>query len=272
MVIILLSRIKKVFFLSFFGKIQTMSGHSKWATIKRQKEANDHKRGQIFSKLARAISIAAKEGGGDPQGNFKLRLLLEKARQANMPKDNIQRAIKKGQGGEGGEAWEEILYEGYGPEKIAILVETVTDNRNRTTAEIKSIFDRAGGALASPGAVSFQFRRMSFISIAKKEDVDGQLLSLMDLGVEDVEETRDGIEIYAKPEEMNSLKSRLEEMGQEIIEAELFWRPNAPVEIAQKEKAEKILRFIETLEDHDDVQKVYSNFDASPETLGQPDA
>jgi len=238
-----------------------MSGHSKWSTIKRQKEANDAKRGQIFTKLAKAITIAVRSGGGiaDPEKNFKLRLSIEKARSLNMPKENIQRAIDRGSGTKGGVDWSEVVYEGYGPEGIAVIVEAATDNRNRTGAEIKNIFERAGGSLAGPGAVSFQFKKVGLLTVTKKDNVDEQILSLIDLGAQDVEEGIDMIEVYTNPEELKEIKNRFEEKDFEVLEAELIMKSVNDVSIDEASKAAKVLKFIELLEDHDDVQKVYSN-------------
>lgn len=239
-----------------------MSGHSKWSTIKRQKETNDQRRGKVFSKLSKAISIVAKEGG-DPATNFRLRLMIEKAKQVNMPKENIARAIQKGSGGLNGEKWEEVIYEGYGPGGVAVIVETVTDNKNRTTAEIKNIFERGGGNLAAPGAVSFQFKKSGLIVVRKEKDVDKQLLKLIDLGVDDVEEATDAVEVYIQPEKLNETKEKIENAGFRIPEAELVMQPKVVVEIKEKKKAAKIIKLMTSLEDHDDVQKVYANFDIS---------
>lgn len=237
-----------------------MSGHSKWSTIKRRKEAEDKKRGLIFSKLSKQISIAAREGA-DPEKNFKLRLAVEKAKQANMPKDNIDRAIKKG-GGEGEkEKWGEVVYEGYGPAGIAVIAEAITDNKNRTTSEIKNIFERGGGRLAGPGAVSFQFEKMGMITIKKPKKVEEAILAIIDLGVEDVEEALDAIEVYTRPEKFDEVAKKLKEKNFSVEDKELVMRPKAIVKIIEEEKKEKVLKFMDTLEAHDDVQKVFANFD-----------
>jgi len=246
-----------------------MSGHSKWSTIKRQKESKDARRGQIFTKLGNAITVAVRAGGGigDPEKNFKLRLAMEKARSLNMPKETIQRAIKRGEGSKEGSNWVEIVYEGYGPEGIAVVVETTTDNRNRTTSEIKNLFERGGGSLASPGAVSFQFKKMGLITVEKGEKLDDQILSLIDLGAEDVEEANDALEVYNKPDRTREMRNKIEGLGFKVLGEELVMQPVNLVRIEDKVKAEKVLKFMENLEEHDDVQKVYANFDIAQEIL-----
>jgi len=245
-----------------------MSGHSHWATIKRQKEAADKQRGQIFSKLSRAIAIAARQGA-DPETNFKLRLAIEKAKEYNLPKENILRAIRRGSGQEEGEKWEEITFEGYGPEGIGVIVETVTDNRNRTTAEIKNIFERGGGSLAGPGAVSYLFRKMGLITVKKEENPDEQILRLIDLGAEDVEEATDAIEVYTSPENLKDIEEKIKNSGFEVKSAEIIMKPVTPSVINDSQKAQKVLKFMDALENHDDVQKVYANFDIPNEILAE---
>jgi len=235
-----------------------MSGHSHWATIKRKKEINDQKRGQMFSKLAKAISVAAKDGA-DPETNFKLRLLIDRGRQVNMPKESIQRAIQKGSGQGGAGGLEEIVYEGYGPLGVAIIIEAVTDNRNRTTAEIKNIFERGGGSLAAPGAVAFQFQKKGLLLVSKQTDVDEQVLQLIDLGAEDVEEVEDGIETYVLPGQLNQTKQALEKVGFKVKLFELISHPKMTVNVEDQEKLNKILKLIDSFDEHDDVQKVYTN-------------
>jgi len=249
----------------FQGKISFMSGHSKWATIKRQKESKDAKRGQVFTKLAKAIAVAVRAGGGitDPEKNFKLRLAIDKARALNAPKENIARAIARGGGGSQGTDWVEVSYEGYGPEGIAVIVEAATDNKNRTTAEIKNLFERGGGSLSSPGAVAFQFKKSGLMTIEKKENPNVQILSLMDLEVDDVQEASDAIEVYTKPELLRETRKKVEQMGFKVLSEEMIMEPLTPVEIKEPQKVEKVLKFIETLEEHDDVQKVYANFEIS---------
>jgi YebC/PmpR family DNA-binding regulatory protein len=247
-----------------------MSGHSKWSTIKRQKESKDAKRGQVFTKLAKSITVAVLAGGGitDPEKNFRLRLAVDKARALNVPKENIARAIAKGGGGKVGANWSEVTYEGYGPESIAVIVEAATDNKNRTTSEIKNIFERGGGSISSPGAVAFQFKKMGFISVEKTESLDEQILKLMDLEVEDVQEAIDAIEVYVKPEQLRETRNKIEQLGFKVLSEELTMEAINEVQINDLQKAEKILKFTESLEEHDDVQKVYANFNIADEILG----
>lgn len=248
-----------------------MSGHSKWSTIKRQKEATDLQRGKIFSKLSRLIAIASLDGL-DPETNFKLRLAMERAKQANMPKENILRAIKRGSGKEGQEKWEEIVFEGYGPAGIGVIVEVVTDNKNRSTAEIKNIFERGVGSLAGPGAVSYQFKKMGLITVEKTKDVDSQILQLIDLGAQEVEEATDAIEVFTAPEQLKEIKDKIEKAGFKIKEGELVMQPLSSLVIDDPQKAEKVLKFMEALENYDDVQKVYANFDIPNEILAKLNA
>lgn len=232
-----------------------MSGHSHWATIKRKKEANDQKRGQVFSKLAKAISAAARHGA-DPATNFKLRLLVDKAKQVNMPKENVNRAIRKGIGSVGGAGLQEVVYEGYGPDGVAVIVEAITDNRNRTTAAIKNIFERSGGKLASPGAVAFQFRQKGWLLVAKSDQTEDQLLRLIDLGVEDVEESRAGIEVFTAADQLDQIKKDLEKAGFQVKEAEIVYQPITPIKLKNQAK---VLALLESLDDQDEVQKVSTN-------------
>ncbi|MBL7158892.1 YebC/PmpR family DNA-binding transcriptional regulator [Candidatus Microgenomates bacterium] len=244
-----------------------MSGHSKWSTIKREKGANDQKRGQIFTKLGKAITIAVKDGGGitDPDKNFKLRLTIDKAREANMPKDNIKRALLRhsaNQGKLGGGGWKEVLYEGYGPFGIAIIIEAVTDNKKRTSQELKRVFERGGGRLASTGAVNYLFERKGLIVIEKKDLTEDQVLEkALEAGAEDLEETEDGFEIFTEPQKLNQAKEKIKSFGLKIIDSELSFRPKSTVSITGEEKAKKILKLMDAFESLDDVQKVYANFD-----------
>lgn len=248
-----------------------MSGHSKWSTIKRQKESKDAKRGQVFTKLAKAIAVAVLAGGGitDPEKNFRLRLAIDKARALNVPKENIARAIAKGGGGSQGANWTEAVYEGYGPEGIAVIIEAATDNKNRTTAEIKNIFERGGGSVASPGAVAFQFKKTGLISVVKNDSAEEQILKLMDLGVDDVQEVTDAIEIYVSAEHLREKRNQIEALGFKVLSEELTMEATTEVQIHDLLKAQKVLKFTETLEEHEDVQKVYANFNISDEILNQ---
>lgn len=243
-----------------------MSGHSKWATIKHQKETTDQKRGQAFSKIIRAMTVAARDNP-DPESNFKLRLLIDKAREVNMPKDNVERAIARGSGKGGEAAFEEITYEGYGPEGTAILVEVVTDNRNRATAEIKNMFDKYGGKIGSPGSVSFQFEKTGQIMIEKKGDAQEQLLALIDLGVDDVEDIGELMEAYVATEKLAETKQKIETAGFRITSAGMIMKPKVSVQLEDKQRADRVLKFIDAIEEHDDVQHVYANFDIPDEFL-----
>lgn len=239
-----------------------MSGHSKWSTIKHQKAAADQKRGKQFSRLSRAISIAVAEGkSGDPNFNAHLRLAIEQAKTINMPKENIKRAIEKGLGKESGLALEAITYEGFGPEQIAVIIQCITDNKNRTSAEIKSFFERKGKGLAQSGAVSYLFQRKGKILINFKEGKEKQnrIMELIDLGIEDLTEKKDYIEVFTKPEELSQIKEKISQAGFTIQNAEIIYKPTAPILFENNETAKKIQAFLAELDDFDDIQKIYSN-------------
>ncbi len=239
-----------------------MSGHSHYATIKRQKGLKDAAKGKIFSKLGRAIGIAVKTGGGmDPNANYKLRMAIDVARAQNMPKDNIDRAISKA-GGESASI-EEIAYEGFGPGGIGIIVEAATDNKNRTSQEIKNIFDKAGGNMAGPGSVSFNFDPKGLLLIKKSDNIEDQMLALIDLGVEDVQETQDGIEIYVQSEKLGETRDVLISKGFEIESMELTRKSKNNIIISDTSLANRILKLLDNLEDYEDVQKVYANLEIS---------
>ena len=249
-----------------------MSGHSKWSQIKRQKGANDAKRGAVFTKVARDIAIAARAGGGDPDGNFKLRLAIEKARGVNMPSENIKRAIERGVGGGEADLFEEIVYEGYGPGGVAILVEAATDNRNRTAADIRAIFTKAGGQLAGAGAVAWQFEQQGVIVIPRAgQDADEVGLLAIDAGANDVDTDADPLEVYTEPGQLESTRRSLEAAGVRIESAELTMqaRNHIDVDVA---RARANLRLIEHLEDQDDVQRVTANFEIPDEILAEATA
>lgn len=270
----IISRHSIFYFDTHFGcffvvKYSRMSGHSKWSTIRHQKGVKDARRGQLFTKLGRAITVAVIDGGGitDPDKNFKLRLTIERARSMNMPKDNIERAVKRGTG-EGGEGvLKTITYEGYGPSGVAILLEASTDNTNRTSQEIKSILEDSGGRLAGPGSVAFQFEAVGFLTIAKPGNVEETVLKIIDLGAQDVEEVQDGIEIYTKPGELEKIKESLEKEGLKVQRYELFMRPKTEVKVDNEASAKKIINLMERLEDQDDVSRVFANFDIPDEIL-----
>jgi YebC/PmpR family DNA-binding regulatory protein len=250
-----------------------MSGHSKWSTIKRQKGANDAKRGMAFTKIANAITIATKAGGsGDPEVNPRLRIPLDQARNANMPKENIQRAIDRGLGKLPGQTLEEVLYEGFGPAKVAFIVEGVSDNKLRTLQEIKNIFDRSGGALASTGAVSYMFDKKGEIRIKSKGgSEEDEELELIDFGADDIEPfEEDGAQnylLYTDPTRLSDVANEVKNGGFQVEAMELVYKPNTTVGIGDRESAEKVLNFAEKLEDHGDVQKVHANFDIPEELL-----
>jgi YebC/PmpR family DNA-binding regulatory protein len=248
-----------------------MSGHSKWSTIKRQKGANDAKRGALFTKVAREISVAARQGGGDPDANYRLRLAVEKARSVNMPAENIKRTIEKATGGGEGEQFEEITYEGYGPGGVAVLVEAATDNRNRTAAEVRSIFTKTGGQLAGSGAVAWQFEPRGLITIPRSGSVDADEVALtaIDAGAEDVDtDVDDAIEIYTDPGALESVRKALEGAGVAVESAESAMIAKQTIEL-DSAKARQALRLVELLEELEDVQRVTANFDIPEDVFAE---
>jgi YebC/PmpR family DNA-binding regulatory protein len=247
-----------------------MSGHSKWSTIKRQKGANDAKRGAIFTKVSREITIAAREGGGDPDANYRLRLAVDKARSVNMPAENVKRAIEKATGGSAAEQYEEVIYEGYGPGGVAILIEAATDNRNRTVADVRAVFARAGGQLAGAGSVAWQFEPRGVIAIPRDGlDADEVALTAIDAGADDVDtDADDFIEVLTDPAAVESLRRALEEAGVPIESAELTMQPKQRTAV-DEHVARQNLRLLEQLDDLDDVQRVSANFDLPAEALAE---
>jgi YebC/PmpR family DNA-binding regulatory protein len=246
-----------------------MSGHSKWSTIKRQKGANDAKRGAMFTKVAREIAVAARAGGGDPDANYRLRLAMDKARSINMPAENIKRAIEKATGGGDEAQYEEIVYEGYGPGGVAVLVEAATDNRNRTAAEVRSIFTKTGGQLAGSGAVAWQFEVRGLITVARDGvDPDEVALAAIDAGAADVDSEADPIEIYTEPTDLYAVRKSLEEAGVAVDDAESAMIAKQTVSL-EAEQVRKALRLVELLEDLDDVQRVTTNVDIPEEVLAE---
>ncbi|MFL5778626.1 MAG: YebC/PmpR family DNA-binding transcriptional regulator [Chloroflexota bacterium] len=247
-----------------------MSGHSKWSTIKRQKGANDAKRGALFTKVAREILVAARQGGGDPDANYRLRLAIDKARSVNMPTDNIKRTIERATGGGDGENYEEIVYEGYGPGGVAVLVEAQTDNRNRTAAEVRSIFTKSGGQLAGSGAVAWQFEPRGLISVPRGGvDADEVALAAIDAGAEDVDtEDDETIEIYTAPTDLEAVRRALEGVGVKIESAESAMIAKQTVEL-DSTKARQALRLVEELEEIDDVSRVSANFDIPDDVFAE---
>lgn len=240
-----------------------MSGHSKWSQIKRKKGVADVKRGAVFTRLGREISLAAREGGGDQTANFSLRLAVEKARGQNMPKENIERAIKRGTGelNEGGQL-EDAIYEGYGPGGTALLVQVLTDNRNRTASEVRHMFTRGGGNLAASNAVAWMFEKKGIIAIENVKNADDLALELIDAGADDVKVDGSLVEAYSAPEQLRAFREALEKKKIPITSAELAWISKNPAEVTD-EQAVSTLKLMESLEEHDDVQKVYTNVEIS---------
>lgn len=248
-----------------------MSGHSKWSTIKRQKGEVDAKRGQVFTKVGNAITIAVREGGGgDPASNFKLRLAMDQAKSVNMPKENIQRAIDRGSGKAGGGQLEAVVYEAYGPSKVALVIEATTDNKNRTISEVKSLIERTGGTFVSPGTVSWMFVEEGMIVVPKDGKTFEEIFDMAaEAGAEDVIDAGDLVEVYTKPNTIEAVKKILIEKGLNPTSAEISKKPSTTVQISDVDAAKKILDLMQKLEDLDDVQKVWSNFDISDELLNQ---
>ncbi len=248
-----------------------MAGHSKWANIRHRKAAQDAKKGKIFQKLVRAIIVAAREGGGDPETNIKLRAAIERAKAFNLPSENIERAIKRGTGELEGTSYEEVIYEGYGPGGVAILVEAMTDNRNRTTTEIRTIFNRNGGSLGEAGCVSWIFERKGIIEISKENNIDEDTVMTIALeaGADDIKGSEEeGFTIYTDPKSLHQVKEAFEKNDIKIERAELTLEPKNTVTV-DEENAQKLLKLLEILEDHDDVQKVYANFDIPDEIFNK---
>lgn len=238
-----------------------MAGHSKWAQIKRKKAVADAKKGKLFTKLIREITIAARQGGGNPEGNPRLRLAIDQARAANMPMENIERAIKKATGELEGSQYEEIIYEGYGPGGVAILIEAVTDNKNRTVSELRHLFSRHGGRLAEGGSVNWMFQRKGIITIEKSKINEDDLIMLaLDAGADDVITETDYYEVQTSLENFEKVRRTLIEKGVEVENASLQYVPQSLMKIDGKEN-ETALKLLEVLEDHDDVQNVYTNAD-----------
>jgi YebC/PmpR family DNA-binding regulatory protein len=245
-----------------------LSGHSKWSSIKHKKGAADAKRGQLFSKLSRAIIVAAKEGGGDPANNLALQNAIEKAKSYSMPRDNIDRAIAKGSGADAdADAFETIVYEGYGPEGIAVIVEALTDNRNRTAADVRHLFAKHGGNLGTAGAVAWQFDRRGVVVVsAEGVDEDELFLAAADGGADDIDRDGSVFQITSAPEQLAAVRGAVEEAGFTVDSAELQLVPKTTVAVDDETKARQVMRLIDALEENDDVQDVYANFD-NPEQV-----
>jgi len=245
-----------------------MAGHSKWANIKHKKEKEDARRGKLFTKLSRQITVAAREGGPDPAANARLRLAIEKARAVNMPMENIERAIKRGTGELEGANYEELIYEGYGPGGVAIMLEIMTDNRNRTASEVRHLFSRYGGNLGETGCVAWMFERRGLITIDRRsvQDEDALLLAAAEAGADDVKSNDDQFEVYTDPDVLEQAKEYLTQAGYTIASAGLTMIPKTSVQVVGEDAA-RLMKLLDALEDHDDVQEVYANFDVPDEVL-----
>jgi YebC/PmpR family DNA-binding regulatory protein len=244
-----------------------MAGHSKWAGIKHKKAIVDARRGKLFTKLARAITVAAKEGGGDPEGNPRLALAIQKAKDASMPKDNIERAVAKGTGaGADAAALETVLYEGYGPGGVAVLVEATTDNRNRTGSEIRHAFNKHGGNLGEPGSVGYLFDKKGIVVVDGDRYSEDDLMAAIEAGAEDISVDDDVFEILTEPAALTAVRDALEEAGIELESAEVTQQPKTRVHL-EEEAATKLMKLIDALEDQDDVDAVHANFDVDADVL-----
>jgi YebC/PmpR family DNA-binding regulatory protein len=246
-----------------------VAGHSKWANIKHRKGKEDARRGQLFTKLAKQITLAAREGGGDPESNFRLRLAMDTARNNNMPNDNIERAIKRGTGELESENLEEVIYEGYGPGGMAVLVEALTDNRNRTASDVRHVFSKHGGSLGESGCVAWMFEKKGRLAIDKQAaavDEDALMLEAIENGAEDIEVDEEYIGIITAPGDFEAVKKALESSGYKFDDAAVTMIPTNTVEIPQ-DKSVQALRLLEALEDLDDIQEVYANGDIDEEAL-----
>jgi YebC/PmpR family DNA-binding regulatory protein len=247
-----------------------MSGHSKWSTIKRKKGAIDAKRGKIFTRLIKEITVAARAGGGDPEGNPRLRTAVATAKTENMPKENIARAIKKGTGEIAGEIYDEIMYEGYGPGGVAVLVDCMTDNRNRTVADVRHYFAKSNGNLGESGCVSWMFEKKGLILVEKKNITEDELMEMaLEAGAEDVVEEESEFHIHTAPEDFDTVRGALEERGLKFFDAQVSMIPKNTVEVTDEKVARSLMKLMESLEDHDDVQNVYANFDIDDALMEQ---
>lgn len=241
-----------------------MSGHSKWANIKHKKARADSQKGQVFTKIGRELVVAAKAGGPDPANNFRLKLVVDKAKAANMPNDNIQRAIQKGAGGSEGDSYEELRYEGYGPGGVAVMVNILTDNRNRTAGEMRHIFSKYGGNLGETGCVNWMFKEKGQLSVPREDlklGEDDFMIMALDAGAEDIDTDEESFQVYTAPEDIEGIRQALLDHGLPIDEAAINLIPESSVEIDDADQAAKLIRLIDALEENDDVQGVYTNFE-----------
>ncbi|MGE0729923.1 MAG: YebC/PmpR family DNA-binding transcriptional regulator [Acidimicrobiia bacterium] len=244
-----------------------MSGHSKWATIKHKKGAADKARGKLWAKLIRQVEVAARAGGGDLDANPTLRTMVDKAKGASVPNDTIDRAIKRATGELEGVSYESATYEGYAPEGVAVFVEALTDNRNRTSADVRHLFSKNGGSIAEPGAVAWQFERKGIITVDKAVSEDDLMLVALDAGAEDITDEGDTWRVTSEPSDLTAVRTALEGAGITYSDADVTFLPKATVALTSAEAARKVLRLIDALDDHDDVQDVYANFDIPDEIL-----
>ncbi len=249
-----------------------MSGHSKWATIKHKKGAADAKRGKLFAKLIRQVEVAARNGGGDPDMNPTLRTMYQKARDASVPLDTIDRAIKRGTGELEGVTYEEVTYEGYAPHGVAIYIEALTDNRNRTGPEVRSIFSKQGGSIAEPGAVAWQFERKGLVMVPGSVDEDELMMAAIDAGADDVSGDGELWQVTCEAQLTAAVRTGIEEAGIAVESSDLTMLPQSTVELDSTEAAKAVLRLVDALEDHDDVQHVYANMDIPDDVLAALDA
>ncbi|HKE74114.1 MAG TPA: YebC/PmpR family DNA-binding transcriptional regulator [Acidimicrobiales bacterium] len=238
-----------------------MSGHSKWATIKHKKAANDKARAKVFAKILRQVEVAAREGGGDPEANPTLRTMYQKARDNSIPMDTIDRAVKRGTGDLDGVTYSEVTYEGYAPGSVAVMVEVLTDNRNRTGAEVRNIFTKNGGSTSEPGAVAWQFDRKGQILVARATDEEELMLAALDAGAEDIVDDGDSWRVMTPPSDLHAVRTALDGAGITVESADLTMVPQATIALDTAESAKRVLRLIDALDDHDDVQAVHANFD-----------
>ena len=245
-----------------------MSGHSKWANIKHKKGKMDAIRGKITTKIAREITVAVRMGGADPTGNMRLKLALGKARENNVPKDNIQRAIQKGQGALEGSNYEELTYEGYGPGGVALIVEVMTDNRNRTAADLRHLFSKNGGNMGESGCVSWMFKRKGLFTLEKEEsfDEDALMMTVLEAGADDMSVEDEEVEVLTSPEAFAAVQEKLEAEKVTILSAQLDLFPDTRIAV-EGDEATKLMKLLEALEDHDDVQEVYGNFDLPEDAI-----
>jgi YebC/PmpR family DNA-binding regulatory protein len=244
-----------------------MSGHSKWATIKHKKGAADAKRGKLFAKLIRQVEVAAREGGGDPDSNPTLRTMFQKARDSSVPLDTIERAVKRGTGELEGVTYEQITYEGYAPGGVALLVEVLTDNRNRTGSDVRSLFTKRGGSMGEPGTVAWQFERKGTILVDRAADEDELMLAAVDAGAEDIVDDGELWRVVTGPADLHAVRTAIEEAGMRVESADLTMEPQNLIPVDDKGTAKRVLDLVDALDDLDDVQAVHGNFDISDEIL-----